>query len=144
VTYARNDPVKTKISILSSRKAFLRLAAATALLLALAPMARAQSVDFDPAALSKQRSAILLKATHAPIADLENDVNHLAVLSETCRAESGAKACGLVRQTPRVKQTGRPLCLLRQEAGGSTRQRAASQNRQTQLGSASLCFPMSW
>ncbi len=71
------------------------LAAATALLLALVPLARAQSVDFDPAALSKQRAAILLKATHAPIADLENDVNHLAVLSETCRAESGAKACGL-------------------------------------------------
>ena len=44
---------------------------------------------------AKQRAAILLKATHAPITDLENDVNHLAVLSETCRAESGAKACGL-------------------------------------------------
>jgi len=71
------------------------LAAAAALLLTLAPMARAQSVDFDPAALTKQRSAILLKATHAPITDLENDVNHLAVLSETCRAQSGAKACGL-------------------------------------------------
>ena len=78
----------------ASRK-LLPLAAATALLLALAPIARAQSVDFDPAAISKQRAAILLKATHAPIADLETDVNHLAVLSETCRAESGAKACGL-------------------------------------------------
>ena len=71
------------------------LAAAIALLLALAPIASAQSVDFDPAALAKKRSAIILKATHAPIADLENDVNHLAVLSETCRAESGAKVCGL-------------------------------------------------
>ena len=76
------------------RKRF-SLAAAAALLLALAPVARAQSVDFDPAALAKQRSALILKATHAPIANLENDLNHLAVLSETCRAESGAKACGL-------------------------------------------------
>ena len=73
----------------------LPLAAAAALLLAFGPIARAQSVDFDPAALGKQRAAILLKATHAPIADLESEVNHLAVLSETCRAESGAKACGL-------------------------------------------------
>ena len=87
-------PLNENISSLVSRTLF-PLAAATALLLALAPIVRAQGVDFDPAALSKQRSAILLKATHAPIADLESDVNHLAVLSETCRAESGAKACGL-------------------------------------------------
>ena len=73
----------------------LPLAAAAALLLALAPRVRAQSVDFDRAALSKQRTAILLKATRTPITDLENDVNHLAVLSETCRAESGAQVCGL-------------------------------------------------
>src|SRR5579872_3692795 len=69
--------------------------AAAALLLVLTPGARAQSVDFSPAALSKQRAALILKASHSPIADLENDVDHLAVLSETCRAESGAKACGL-------------------------------------------------
>jgi hypothetical protein len=87
-------PLKQNISSLGSRNLY-PLAAATVLLLALAPIARAQSVDFDPAAISKQRAAILLKATHSPIADLENDVNHLAVLSETCRAESGAKACGL-------------------------------------------------
>lgn len=72
-----------------------RTAAAAALLLALAPLARAQSVDFEPAALAKQRAEICLKATHAPITDLENEVNHLAVLSETCRAEYGAKACGV-------------------------------------------------
>jgi hypothetical protein len=89
-----NEPSKRNIHSLISRNVFT-LAAATALLLTLAPMARAQSVDFDPAALTKQRSAILLKAAHAPTADLENDVNHLAVLSETCRAQSGAKACGL-------------------------------------------------
>ena len=90
----RARPVRQNIYSLASRTLF-PWAAAAALLLALAPLARAQSVDFDPAALSKQRAAILLKATHAPITDLENDVNHLAVLSETCRAESGAKACGL-------------------------------------------------
>ena len=90
----RARPLKQNVYSLASRN-FFPLAAATVLLLALAPVARAQSVDFDPAALSKQRAAILLKATHAPISDLENDVNHLAVLSETCRAESGAKACGL-------------------------------------------------
>ena len=86
--------LKQNIYPLTSRHLF-PLAAASALLLALVPLARAQSVDFNPAALSKQRSAILLKATHAPVTDLESDVNHLAVLSETCRVESGAKACGL-------------------------------------------------
>ena len=59
------------------------------------PVSRAQSADSHPAALSKQRAAIFLKATHAPLADLESDVNHLAVLSETCRVEYGAQACGL-------------------------------------------------
>jgi hypothetical protein len=107
-----------------SRK-FLTLAAAIALLIVFVLTARAQSVDFSPAALSKQRTAITLKATHAPIADLESDVNHLAVLSETCRAESGAKACGLsdkslesttledrysyyVRKPMEAKTSGRP------------------------------------
>ena len=69
--------------------------AVTALLLALVPMTRAQNVDCTPATLSTQRAAIILKATHAPIADVENDLNHLALLSERCRVESGAKACGL-------------------------------------------------
>jgi hypothetical protein len=68
---------------------------ACALLLMPAPCANAQSVDFSPAGLGKQRTAIILKATHTPLAQLENDIDHLAVLSETCRAESGAKACGL-------------------------------------------------
>jgi len=90
----RTRQSKRNVFSATSRKLFL-VAAAAALLLTLAPIARAQSVDFDPPALSKQRTAICLKATHAPISDLENDVNHLAVLSETCRAEYGAKACGL-------------------------------------------------
>ena len=84
-----------KRNIYPASRKLLLLAAATVLLLTLASSAPAQSVDFDPPALSKQRTAICLKATHAPITDLENDVNHLAVLSETCRAEHGAKACGL-------------------------------------------------
>jgi hypothetical protein len=90
----RTRPSIPHIDSPALRKLF-PLAAATALLLAFAPIAHAQSVDFDPAAISKQRAAILLKSTHAPIADVEGDVNHLAVLSETCRAESGTKACGL-------------------------------------------------
>ena len=68
---------------------------AIALLLALVPMARAQNSDQSPATLSTERAAIILKATHAPIAGVENELNHLALLSERCRVESGAKACGL-------------------------------------------------
>jgi hypothetical protein len=90
----RARTVTQKLNGLTSRSFFL-FAAVAALTLAADPVARAQSVDFSPVALGKQRAAIILKATHAPIADLESDVNHLAVLSETCRAESGAKACGL-------------------------------------------------
>lgn len=55
----------------------------------------AENVNFEPQALAKLRSEICLKATHAQVADLENDINHLALLSETCRAEYGTKVCGL-------------------------------------------------
>ena len=84
-----------KQNIKPASRELLTLAAAAALLFALAPIGRAQSADIEPAALSKLRAAIILKAIQAPITDLESDVNHLAVLSETCRVESGAKACGL-------------------------------------------------
>jgi hypothetical protein len=30
-----------------------------------------------------------------PVADFADDINQLAVLSETCRAQHGSKACGL-------------------------------------------------
>ena len=90
----RTRQLKRNIYSPASRNLF-PLAAVIVLLFAYAPIARGQSVDFSPAALGKQRAAILLKSTHAPIADVEGDVNHLAVLSETCRAESGSKACGL-------------------------------------------------
>jgi hypothetical protein len=71
------------------------LAAAGALFLIFASSSRAQNADTQPAALSKQRSALYLQATRAPLADLESDVNHLAILSETCRVEHGSQACGL-------------------------------------------------
>ena len=81
----------------TARSWTLRIAAAA---LILSPViGRAQSTDFDPAALGKQRTALYLKATIAPLADLEGEVNHLAVLSETCRAQYGAKACGLGERT---------------------------------------------
>ena len=71
-----------------------RVAAVAALLMAHVP-GRAQSIDFDPAALGKQRAALCLKAGHTSLPELESDVNHLAVLSETCRAQYGTKTCGL-------------------------------------------------
>ena len=80
-------------SAVSSR--VLRAAAAVALLLALAPAGRAQSPDSQPAALEKQRTALFLKASHAPLAELESEINHLAQLSEICRIEHSAAACGL-------------------------------------------------
>jgi hypothetical protein len=72
----------------------LQMAAVAALLMTHVPGC-AQSIDFDPAALGKQRAALCLKAAHSSLPELESDVNHLAVLSETCRAQYGTKACGL-------------------------------------------------
>ena len=90
------DTYGNSVSCLSEAARWaLSLAAAGALVLTLAPISRAQSADAQPEALSKQRSALYLKATRAPLADLESDVNHLATLSETCRVEHGAQACGL-------------------------------------------------
>ena len=80
---------------LAAARWVLMMAAGSALLLALAPSSRAQSADSQPAALSKQRAALYLAATHTPLADLENDLNHLAIRSESCRIEYGAQACGL-------------------------------------------------
>ena len=73
----------------------LMMAAVGALVLALAASSRAQSADSQPAGLSKQRAALYLEATRTPLANLENDVNHLALRSESCRIEYGAQACGL-------------------------------------------------
>ncbi len=73
----------------------LCLAAAGVLFLALAPASRAENPDAQPEALSKQRAALYLQATRGPLANLESDLNRLALLSETCRVEYGAQACGL-------------------------------------------------
>ena len=73
----------------------LAVAAAGALVLALVPSGRAQNRDAQPEALSKQRAKLYVQAIHAPLANLESDVNHLAMLSESCRVEHGAQACGL-------------------------------------------------
>jgi hypothetical protein len=66
-----------------------------ALLVAFASTAWAQRTDFSPDALASQRSSIYVKATHGALADVENELNHFAVLSETCRVEYGGKPCGL-------------------------------------------------
>lgn len=90
-----NTKLSASNSLPTTVRWLLRVAAIAALLLPAVPAARAESIDFDPAALGKQRTALYLKATQVPLAEMEGDVNHLAVLSETCRAEYGAKACGL-------------------------------------------------
>jgi hypothetical protein len=79
----------------AAARLFLFMAAASALVLTVAASSRAESADVQPAALSKQRAALYLEATRAPLANLESDVNHLAVLSETCRVKYGSQACGL-------------------------------------------------
>jgi len=73
----------------------LCIAAVGALILTLPPYSRAQNPDAQPAALSKLRATLYVQATRAPLANLESEVNHLAMLSEECRVEHGAQACGL-------------------------------------------------
>ncbi len=73
----------------------LSLAAAGVLVLALAASGRAANPDAQPEALHKQRTALYLQATRGPLENLEGDLNRLALLSETCRVERGAQACGL-------------------------------------------------
>jgi len=73
----------------------LSLAGAGVLALAVAASSPAQSGDVQPAALSKQRAALYLQATRAPLANLESEVNRLGVMSETCRVKYGSQACGL-------------------------------------------------
>ena len=65
------------------------------LVLTVAPGAWAQSDSSKPESLNKQRTDLYLHATRAPMANLEGDINHIAVLSETCRVKYGSAACGL-------------------------------------------------
>lgn len=71
------------------------IAAVFTVLMMLAPVVSAQTDNARPEALAKQRSDLYLRAMQAPLANLESDVNHLAVLSETCRIKYGSAACGL-------------------------------------------------
>lgn len=73
----------------------LAMTAVLALFLTLAPAGWAQTDDSRPEELGKQRKALYLRATHAELADLGNDVNQIAVMSETCRVKYGSTACGL-------------------------------------------------
>lgn len=79
----------------AGRRGVLVMTAAAALLLASSQRVRGQSAVHDPGSLGKQRTALYLKATRAPLKDVETDLNHLALVSEGCRAEYGAKSCGL-------------------------------------------------
>lgn len=73
----------------------LVLAGLVALFLTLPLSGWAQNDDSRPEVLSKQRTDLYLRATHAPLTGLENDVNHIAVSSENCRIKYGSAACGL-------------------------------------------------
>lgn len=92
-----HSPVRSSTRIGAPAQRVLMMVAVAAIFLARA--AAVENLDFDPAALGKQRSALCLKATHAPLADLESDLNHLAVVSESCRMEYGARACGLAEKS---------------------------------------------
>ena len=89
------DASWSRLNVLPSVSSCILRMAAVASLLMMHVTARAQSIDFDPAALGKQRATLSLKLGHTSLPELEGDVNHLAVLSETCRAQYGTKACGL-------------------------------------------------
>lgn len=80
---------------LADTRGALAVAAIFAILIALAPAGWAQTEGSKPEELAKQRSDLYLRATRAPLADLGNDVNHIAVVSETCRVKYGSAACGL-------------------------------------------------
>jgi len=80
---------------LAAKRGALTVAAVFAMVLAIAPAAWAQTDHSKPEELAKQRSDLYLRATRAPLADLGNDVNHIAVVSETCRVKYGSAACGL-------------------------------------------------
>jgi hypothetical protein len=89
------SPKRSSVPFFRSVFPWLLAFAAAALFVASARPGRAQSTDSQPSAVGKQRTALYLKAIHAPLKELESDLNHLAVVSESCRAEYGAKSCSL-------------------------------------------------
>ena len=89
------DPKRSPIHVFPPVCPWLLAFAAAALFLTVARSVHAQSTDSQPNAIGKQRTALYLKGIHIPLKELEGDLNHLAVTSESCRAEYGAKSCGL-------------------------------------------------
>jgi hypothetical protein len=71
------------------------LTVGTLLVFLLPRAAQAESAESQPEAIGKERTALYLKGIHAPHKELEADLNQLALASESCRAEHGAKLCGL-------------------------------------------------
>ncbi len=84
-----------RIHIRAAATGAITLAGLFTLLLPWGAAGMPQTDDSKPDELAKQRSALYVQATRTPLAELEAAVNHLAVLSETCRAQYGSKACSL-------------------------------------------------
>jgi hypothetical protein len=94
-------PIRPKNGLPTGAHPALIMAAATILLLLSPCVASAQTASFNPGVLARQRAALYVRATHTALADLESDLNHLALLSESCRAEYGSKACALPEKSLR-------------------------------------------
>jgi len=107
-----------------------------AILLAWAPAVRAENADSQPEHLSKIRSDLYLKATRVPIADFADDINQLAVLSETCRAAHGSKACGLAdKALDSSKLEDRYAYYVKQPVEAHTKAKSAKIDRRNWVGS---------
>ena len=77
---------QTKRSLNSSAASTVaRTLVAASVLLLTGSAGLAQTGASKPEELGKQRTALYLRATRAPLTDLESDINHVAVMSETCR-----------------------------------------------------------
>jgi hypothetical protein len=75
-----------------------RIISTTIVILALSviPMGgQAQPKDHSPRRLAQLRLALYVKAHQAPLVQLGEELDQLVLLSETCRAQYGTKACGL-------------------------------------------------
>ena len=85
----------TDSSVFVGIRAVRSMAAILILLVMVAPAAWAQNDDAKPDQLAQRRTSLYVEATHVALADLQNDINRIAVLSETCRIKYGTAACGL-------------------------------------------------
>jgi len=113
-----------------------------ALLLATPLTIRAQGADSQPEQLSKTRSDLYLRATRMPVADFADDINQLAVLSETCRAAHGAKACGLPEKAlDSSRLEDRFAYYVKQPVEAHAKARSAKIDRRNWVGSESSAPP---